>query len=85
MSVEGIQNMIQSLDRVEIPEELSETEEPRSVIHDRVEIPEELSETDELRSVIHDCRQKDSQARPTAARLVLDYFSGKAIILLIYI
>ena len=71
--------MIQSLDQVAIPEEL------RSVIHDRVEIPEELSETDELRSVIHDCRLEDPQERPTADRLVLDYFSGKAIILLIYI
>ena len=85
VSVEGIQNMIQSLDQVAIPEELSETEELRSVIHDRVAIPEELSETDELRSVIHDCRLEDPQERPTADRLVLDYFSGKAIILLIYI
>ena len=64
MSVAGIQNnMIQSLDQVEIPEELS----------------------GKLRSVIHDCRLEDPQARPTADRLVLDYFSGKAIILLIFI
>ncbi|CAH3128426.1 unnamed protein product, partial [Porites lobata] len=55
VSVEGIQNnMIQSLDQVEIPEELS----------------------GKLRSVIHDCRLEDPQARPTADRLVLDYFSG---------
>ena len=62
VSVEGIQNnMIQSLDQVEIPEELS----------------------GKLRSVIHDCRLEDPQARPTADRLVLDYFSGEGIILLI--
>ena len=60
VSVEGIQNnMIQSLDQVEIPEELS----------------------GKLRSVIHDCRLEDPQARPTADRLVLDYFSGKAIMI----
>ena len=64
VSVAGIQNnMIQSLDQVEIPEELS----------------------GKLRSVIHDCRLEDPQDRPTADRLVLDYFSGKAIILLIFI
>ena len=66
VSVEGIQNnMIQSLDQVEIPEELS----------------------GKLRSVIHDCRLEDPQRRPTADRLVLDkiYFSGKGIILLIFI
>ena len=64
VSVAGIQNnMIQSLDQVEIPEELS----------------------GKLRGVIHDCRLEDPEARPTADRLVLDYFSGKAIILLIFI
>ena len=64
VSVEGIQNnMIQSLDQVEIPEELS----------------------GKLRSVIHDCRLEDPQKRPTADRLVQDYFKGKAIILLIFI
>ena len=66
VSVAGIQNnMIQS--------------------HDQVEIPEELS--GKLRSVIHDCRLEDPQRRPTADRLVLDkiYFSGKDIILLIFI
>ena len=64
LSVAGIQNnMIQSRDQVEIPEELS----------------------GKLRSVIHDCRLEDPQERPTADRLVLDYFSGKAIILLIFI
>ena len=62
LSVAGIQNnMIQSLDQVEIPEELS----------------------GKLRSVIHDCRLENPVARPTADRLVLDYFSGKGIILLI--
>ncbi|XP_073231373.1 uncharacterized protein [Porites lutea] len=55
VSVAGIQNnMIQSLDQVEIPEELR----------------------GKLRSVIHDCRLKDPQARPTADRLVQDYFKG---------
>ena len=64
VSVAGIQNnMIQSLDQVEIPEELR----------------------GKLRSVIHDCRLKDPQARPTADRLVQDYFKGKAIILVIFI
>ena len=64
VSVEEIQNnMIQSLDQVEIPEKLSE----------------------KLTSVILDCRLEDPQARPTADRLVLDYFCGKGIILLIYI
>ena len=50
---------------------------------DQVEIPEELS--GKLRGVIHDCRLEHPEARPTADRLVLDYFSGKAIILLIFI
>ena len=50
---------------------------------DQVEIPKELS--GKLRSVIDKCRLEDPQKRPTADRLVLDYFSGKAIILLIYI
>ena len=50
---------------------------------DQVEIPKELS--GKLRSVIDECRQEDPQARPTADKLVKDYFSGKAIILLIYI
>ena len=64
VTVAGIQNnMIQSLDKVEIPEELS----------------------GKLRSVIDDCRLEDPQARPTADRLVKEYFSGKAIILLIFI
>ena len=64
MSVAGIQNnMIQSLDQVEIPEELS----------------------GKLRSVIDLCRREDPKARPTADRLVQEYFSGKAIILLIFI
>ena len=64
LSVAGIQNnMIQSLDQVEIPEELS----------------------GKLRSVIHDCRLEDPKERPTADRLVQDYFKGKAIILLIFI
>ena len=64
MSVAGIQNnMIQSLDQVEIPEELG----------------------GKLRSVIDDCRLEDPTARPTADRLVQEYFSGKAIILLIFI
>ena len=64
VSVAGIQNnMIQSLDQVEIPEELS----------------------GKLRSVIHDCRLEDPKERPTADRLVQDYFKGKAIILLIFI
>ena len=64
VSVAGIHNnMIQSCDQVEIPEELS----------------------GKLRGVIHDCRLEHPEARPTADRLVLDYFSGKAIILLIFI
>ena len=50
---------------------------------DQVEIPKELS--GKLRSVIDKCRLEDPQKRPTADRLVLDYFSGKAIILLIFI
>ena len=50
---------------------------------DQVEIPKELS--GKLRSVIDECRLEDPQARPTADGLVKDYFSGKAIILLIYI
>ncbi|CAH3128418.1 unnamed protein product [Porites lobata] len=55
VSVAGIQNnMIQSLDQVEIPEELS----------------------GKLRSVIHDCRLEDPKERPTADRLVQDYFKG---------
>ena len=50
---------------------------------DQVEIPKELS--GKLKSVIDKCRLEDPQARPTADGLVKDYFSGKAIILLIYI
>ena len=50
---------------------------------DQVEIPKELS--GKLRSVIHDCRLEDPKERPTADRLVQDYFKGKAIILLIFI
>ena len=41
---------------------------------DQVEIPEGLS--GKLRDVIHDCRLEDPQVRPTADRLVLEYFSG---------
>ena len=63
VSVAGIQNnMIQSLDKVEIPEERS----------------------GKLRSVIDECRLEDPQARPTADRLVLDYFSGEGMILFIF-
>ncbi|KAM7448295.1 hypothetical protein ABFA07_003699 [Porites harrisoni] len=55
VSVAGIHNnIIQSLDQVEIPEELS----------------------GKLRSVIHDCRLEHPKERPTADRLVLDYFNG---------
>ena len=46
---------------------------------DRVEIPEELS--GKLRDVIQDCRIDDPQLRPTADRLVLEYFSGKFFVL----
>ena len=42
--------------------------------HGQVEIPEELSGN--LRDVIYDCRLEDPQVRPTADRLVLEYFSG---------
>ena len=42
---------------------------------DRVEIPEELS--GKLRDVILHCRMEDPECRPTADRLVMDYFSGK--------
>ena len=49
----------------------------------QVEIPEELS--GKLRGVILDCCLEHPEARPTADRLVLDYFSGEAIILLIFI
>ena len=49
---------------------------------DQVEIPKELS--GKLRSVIDECRLEDPQARPTADRLVLDYFSGEGMILFIF-
>ncbi|XP_020605710.1 mitogen-activated protein kinase mpk-1-like [Orbicella faveolata] len=41
---------------------------------DRVEIPEEL--TGKLRNVIIDCRVENPELRPTADKLVLEYFSG---------
>ena len=52
-------------------------------LYHQVEIPEELS--GKLRGVILDCCLERPEARPTADRLVLDYFSGEAIILLIFI
>ena len=42
---------------------------------DKVEIPEELGGS--LRRVIEDCRQESPDMRPTADKLVLEYFSGK--------
>lgn len=44
---------------------------------DRVEIPEEL--TGKLRNVILDCRVENPEMRPTADKLVLEYFSGKKV------
>ena len=43
---------------------------------DRVKIPEEM--TGKLRNVILDCRVKNPELRPTADKLVLEYFSGKS-------
>ena len=45
---------------------------------DRVEIPKEL--TGKLRDVIQDCRVDNPEIRPSADKLVLEYFSGKNII-----
>ena len=45
---------------------------------DRVEIPKEL--TGKLREVIQDCRVDNPEIRPSADKLVLEYFSGKKII-----
>ncbi|XP_068751255.1 uncharacterized protein [Montipora capricornis] len=41
---------------------------------DRVEVPEELG--GQLRNVIQDCRMSNPEERPTAEKLVMDYFSG---------
>lgn len=45
---------------------------------DRVEIPEEL--TGKLGNVILDCRVENPELRPTADKLVMEYFSGKSIL-----
>ena len=45
---------------------------------DRVEIPDEL--TGKLRDVIVDCRGENPEMRPTADKLVLEYFHGKIIL-----
>ena len=43
---------------------------------DRVKIPEEL--TGKLRNIILDCRVENPERRPTADKLVSEYFSGKS-------